>query len=129
MSKLKAVQELVNGLDRSDKGLISDGYHSFEELYEFRKLYNALLFNEWAKLGKYQVHKSFCHFDGGECFGGGWFIVAAMLPSGLITNHYRAADWDLFNVPSYRRSIFPYDDHTGKDSIDRMETLLQSGLQ
>ena len=26
---------------------ISDGYHSFKDLYEFRKLYNAALFNEW----------------------------------------------------------------------------------
>lgn len=25
---------------------VSDGYHTFLELYEFRKVYNALLFNE-----------------------------------------------------------------------------------
>ena len=31
-----------------DKGKISDGYHTFDELYEFRKVYNAALFNEWA---------------------------------------------------------------------------------
>lgn len=36
---------------------VSDGYHTFLELYEFRKVYNALLFNEWYKQGKYQVHK------------------------------------------------------------------------
>ena len=35
---------------------VSDGYHTFSELYEFRKMYNALLFNEWYKQGKYQVH-------------------------------------------------------------------------
>ena len=27
---------------------MSDGYHTFAELYEFRKAYNAALFNEWA---------------------------------------------------------------------------------
>lgn len=27
----------------------SDGYHTFKELYKFRLLYNAALFNEWAK--------------------------------------------------------------------------------
>jgi len=27
---------------------ISDGYHTFAELYEFRKMYNVVLFNEWA---------------------------------------------------------------------------------
>ena len=25
---------------------ISDGYHTFDELYEFRKMYNSVLFNE-----------------------------------------------------------------------------------
>ena len=25
---------------------LSDGYHTFDELYEFRKMYNAVLFNE-----------------------------------------------------------------------------------
>jgi len=51
----------------------SDGYHTFKELYEFRKVYNAALFNEWAKEGKYNVHKSMKHHDGELCFGGFWF--------------------------------------------------------
>ena len=44
-------------------GQVSDGYHTFDELYEFRKLYNAALFNEWAALGLYSVHKSVRHFE------------------------------------------------------------------
>ena len=28
-------------------GNTSDGYHTFNELYEFRKVFNAALFNEW----------------------------------------------------------------------------------
>lgn len=32
-------------------GETSDGYHTFNQLYEFRKLYNAALFNEWALEG------------------------------------------------------------------------------
>jgi hypothetical protein len=62
----------------------SDGYHTFKELYEFRLLYNASLFNEWALSNKYDVHKSKKHSDGLECFGGGWFIVMAELPTGQI---------------------------------------------
>jgi len=38
-------------------GETSDGFHTFNELYEFRKLYNAGLFNEWAKQGLFNVHK------------------------------------------------------------------------
>lgn len=32
-----------------DMGEVSDGYHTFNELYEYRMLYNAALFNEFAK--------------------------------------------------------------------------------
>ena len=86
---------------------ISDGYHTFDELYEFRKVYNAALFNEWAtiqpsyftsaygekpitfqydasfdgNIAKYHVHKSWKHHDGELCFGGGWFIVCLLYTS------------------------------------------------
>ena len=44
--------------ERTPVSSISDGYHPFRDLYDFRKAYNALLFNAWAKLGKYDVYKS-----------------------------------------------------------------------
>ena len=118
----------------------SDGYHTFKELYEFRKIYNATLFNEWGKqmkeylkwesedfqilnLPKYDVHKSWRHNDGELCFGGGWFIVVANLPSGQISNHYQAQDWDLFDIPVYEKAKYPFDGHTSKDVIDRLKKL------
>jgi hypothetical protein len=119
-----------------NKGQVSDGYHTFDELYEFRKMYNAALFNEWAKDGfqdrmygtwvdrpKYNVHKSWKHYDGELCFGGGWFIVSAMLPSGLISNHYEAKDWDLFKIPEVEKALFEFDGHTGKDVLERLKSL------
>jgi len=42
-------------------GETSDGYHTFNELYEFRKLYNAALFNEWGVKEIRNVHKSKKH--------------------------------------------------------------------
>lgn len=107
---------------------LSDGYLTFDELYEFRKMYNSVIFNEWAlenpyqteaRIGhnetfndnqqyvpKYNVHKSWRHNDGELCFGGGWFIVSAMLPTGLISNHYKAEDWDLFQVPEVEKALY-----------------------
>jgi hypothetical protein len=117
----------------------SDGYHTFKELYEIRKAYNVALFNEWASqlivekkvggaivesLGKYNIHKSWKHHDGELCFGGGWFIVVAILPTGQITNHYKAEDWDLFKIPEVEKALFPYDGHTTEDVIHRLLTLL-----
>lgn len=96
-----------------------DGYHTFNELYEFRKVYNAALFNEWARQGKYSVHKSKKHDDGEDCFGGGWFIVVAQLPEGQISNHYELKDWDLFRCEERERGDL-WDGHTPKDVVERL---------
>jgi len=97
----------------------SDGYHTFKELYEFRLLYNAALFNEWAAQDKYNVHKSTRHQTGEECFGGGWFIVMATLPTGQISNHYEMKDWDLFQcaIKDYGDK---WDGHTPQDVAKRL---------
>lgn len=57
-------------LHEDDMGNVSDGYHTFNELYKYRMLYNAAFFNELAK-GDIKVCKSYKHYDGEECFGGG----------------------------------------------------------
>ena len=48
-------------------GEASDGYHTFNELYDFRREYNAALVNS----GVWKAHKSYRHHDGELCFGGG----------------------------------------------------------
>lgn len=134
---LEAVQQLVNELQPAEKQLVTDGYHSFQELYNFRKLYNAALFNEWAKSSgfnegfridftkpKYNVHKSWKHHDGELCFGGDWFVVVAILPDGQITNHYHKDDWDLFNIPEHETALYPYDNHTSQDVLTRLTALI-----
>jgi hypothetical protein len=103
-------------------GNTSDGYHTFNELYEFRKAYNIALFNEWAANGKCFVHKSWRHNDGELCFGGGWFIVVAVLPQGQISNHYEAKDWDLFHIQETEKALFEFDGHTGADVIERLKS-------
>jgi hypothetical protein len=70
--------ELRDKLEQAEPvvdGNTSDGYHTFNELYDFRMSYNAALFNEWAESGKHFVHKSYRHHDGELCFGGGRFVV------------------------------------------------------
>lgn len=109
-------------------GETSDGYHTFNELYEFRKLYNAVLFNEWAngwKEGfavKYDVHKSKRHSDGEECFSGGWFIVMAETSTGQISNHYEMKDWNLFNIPEKEKAN-KWDGCTPIDVLKRLREL------
>lgn len=115
------VREILD--DMEDKGNISDGYHTFNELYEYRLLYNASMFNELAKQRLYDVHKSKRHSDGEECFGGGWFIVQAQLPTGQISNHYKMKDWDLFQIPEKEKANI-WDGHTPQDVAKRLRDFL-----
>ena len=109
---------------------VSDGYHTFSELYVFRKVYNALLFNEWYKQGKYQVHKSWKHYDGEKCFNSDdWFIVSAMLPTGQISNHYKKEDWALFQIEETHKALFEFDGHTSEDVLERMIKLIKDEKQ
>jgi len=120
MKKEQALNILIDG---TDTNLISDGYHTFGELYEFRKVFNAALFNEWNRNGLYDTHKSIRHADGELAFGGGWFIVVAILPTGQISNHYEIKDWDLFKIPVTEKARFPFDGHTAADVLTRLKSL------
>ena len=125
MTKEEFIESIKNiPKDFFDLEAISDGFHTVKELYEYRLLYNAAFFNELSKVGLYDVHKSKRHFDGELCFGGGWFIVMAELPSGWISNHYELKDWDLFKIPE-RDHAAQWDGHTPKDVANRLRTFLK----
>ena len=136
------INKLIQELSSEERGKVSDGYHDFNTLYEFRKVYNAALFNEWASdwrrnkelreagkmIGKltttkHDVHKSWRHHDGELCFGGDWFIVVAVLPTGQISNHYHASDWDLFRIPEAEKSKYEWDGHSSSDVLNRLKAL------
>lgn len=127
---LTLVQELIDyGIDHIvdfNENQLSDRYHTFDELYEFRKQFNAALFNEWALQDKYEVHKSYRHYDKELCFGGGWFIVIAILPSGQISNHYKIKDWNLFKCREVNKAKYPFDGHTPQDVLNRLDFLNKS---
>lgn len=104
---------------------VSDGYHTFKELYDYRMIYNALWFNELYKTHpEYDIHKSFRHADGEKCFDGGWFIVMAELPTGQISNHYEDMYWDMFNIPEKEKSN-TWDGHTPQQAYKRMIEFIE----
>ena len=102
----------------------ADEHHSVRELYDYRMAYNSLLFNQWARDGKYEVHKSWRHGDGEKCFGGGWFIVSATTPYGQVTNHYSSEHWSRFHVPIRERAA-EWDGHTPQQALDRLIRLTE----
>ena len=100
---------------------LRDECHTMDELYEYRMLYNALAANAMPEL----ACKSWRHSDGDLCFGGGWFVVYLTLPTGQVSNHYKAEHWDLFQVPAVELAP-PYDGHTPQDAAQRLLDYLEA---
>lgn len=102
-------QDCLN-LIPEDLGELSDGYHTFNSLYEQRMYLFATLVN----LNRHKSWKSYKHEDGELCFGGGWFIVGIDTPKGTYTYHYENKYWHLFDCQELECSK-KWDGHTDKD--------------
>lgn len=103
--------------DINDIGELSDGYHTFNSLYEQR----AYLFAALVKAYKDRAWKSWKHEDGKECFGGGWFIVGIDTPQGSYTYHYKGDYWRMFECVELEKAKH-WDGHTDAD-VTRLLSL------
>lgn len=104
--------------------LLNEQEEIIQELYDFRLIYNALLFNEWSKHDTIEVYKSKKHSDGELCFDGEWFVVVAILPDGQITNHYHIKYWDYFQIKEYPQVKDEFDGHTPIDVLNRLKSMV-----
>lgn len=108
------IQKEILALD--NKGDLSDGYHSYNELYKHRMILFSIICNQNQEVAwKSQLHHDGTMFDG-------YFIVGIDTPQGQFTYHYQLKDWDLFDVKELDKAP-EYDGHT-PDDIDRLYSLL-----
>ena len=96
---------------------LSDGYHTFRQLYYQR----MMLFATIVRQNRDMAWKSLRHEDGELCFGGGWFIVGIDTPEGNYTYHYEDNFYSLFDCEELERGKH-WDGHTEKD-ITRLLSL------
>lgn len=104
-----ALADAVEEMPTVDVEKISDGYHTFADLYEQRLILSAAL----AKNNPH-AWKSKRHEDESVPFGGGWFIMGFDTDEGCYTYHYELKDWDLFQCKELDKGK-PWDGHTSKD--------------
>ena len=102
-----------------ETGKVSDGYHTFDELYDHRCL-NFLGFQ--AMLHYCPAWKSRNHHDGSSFEG--WFIAGIQLPEGQISYHIPDKYWDLCKAPEQKNAP-EWDGHTSADVIDRLAGWLK----
>ncbi len=122
---LIARMEMLNTLIDDDIGEFSDGYHTFNELYDFRLQYNAAMANLLHYTKQCTVYKSRKHSDGELCFGGSWFVVYIITPFGQISNHYHMENWDYFDIPE-RELAEEWDGHNPEDVLYRLKKFNSS---
>ena len=106
----QSLDELDKMKEELESGELSDGYHTFNSLYEQRLILFAQLVNTYPDIS----WKSFRHEDGELCFGGGWFIVCIETPEGPYSYHYKDTYWDLFKCKDIKVAKH-FDGHTDKD--------------
>lgn len=99
-------------------GLISDGYHTFDDLYRHRNL----LFIHLAKLGheakKFEVWRSVKNSDGS--IWKGWFVMGVHKEEGKqITYHLPIEFWDHTKFAETLDKGL-WDGHSSHDVIDRL---------
>lgn len=101
----------------NDPGEISDGYHTFNELYHHR----AVLFSIVVKGFKRLAWKSKLHNDG--TMYDGYFIVGIDTPAGPATYHYKINPyWSMFDCKVLNKAP-KWDGHTPDDAINRLSML------
>ena len=109
------VEKQLDKID--DIGELSDGFHTFNSLYNQRLYLWAAL----VKAHKDKAWKTKRHEDGEPCFGGDWFLVGITTPQGDYSYHYELKDWDLFDCKVIDQAP-PFDGHTDKD-VSRVLSL------
>ena len=98
-------------------GNLSDGYHTFNELYHHRAILFSVICNSMPdKAWKSKLH------DTGDMYGG-MFIVGIETPEGQATYHYDIEPyWDMFKVKELEKAP-KWDGHTPQVAIDRISRL------
>lgn len=110
--------------DKFNKMECSDGYHTFDELYEHRiTLFIALgrqLMMDTCR--PVQVWRSKFHSDG--TFLEGWFIMGIGSVKGKqITYHLPLSKWEETNFCFDMEKAPEFDGHTSNDVLNRLKTL------
>jgi hypothetical protein len=107
---------------KCETGKVSDGHHTFDELYEHRcALFCALLKTSPALSWRANNHNDGTMFEG-------WFIAGMHLPTGDITYHLPVRMWEILdNVGIATSNKAPeWDGHTANNVVHRVEQWAES---
>ena len=103
---------------KPDEVEVSDGYHTFTELYDHRITLYVVL----AKAHRGSAWRSIKHSDGSAWDG--WFLLGiGESPGDQITYHLPLSRWDETNFARTVEIAPPFDGHTSADVLKRLKEL------
>jgi len=107
-------------LHAAKPGTHSDGYHTFDELYQHRCTLFLALMRSNPGLSWF----SSAHHD--ETVWEGWFIAGMTLPTGDVTYHLPTTMWDLAvkTGATLLRTGREWDGHTAADVVKRIQAWI-----
>jgi hypothetical protein len=123
MTSEQPINNLITNLAQKraiDTNQISDGYHTFGELYEHRIVLWMALCRLCSELGD-NVWKSKLHSDGSSFDG--WFVLGITNNLGQqMTYHLPNEYWDQCDFNVLDKSP-EFDGHSSKDVLERIQNL------
>lgn len=120
-ARKKARSERTSPDTSPDMGPVSDGYHTFDELYEHRHmLFLALMSAAPAIAWFAEAHADGSMFDG-------WFVAGMDMPGGPITYHLPLTKMPLAELTEARRlpRAPAWEGHTPADVLRRLEEFIE----
>jgi hypothetical protein len=122
MSNIQEINEAIKLVDSNE---VSDGYHTFGELYEHRiVLYITLCRQLSIYSGTKKVWVSKKHSDGS--IWDGWFLLGICVAKGeQITYHLPERYWSVCKDFAFEFDKAPdFDGHTSDDVLNRLINLI-----
>lgn len=118
MENPRTIEDILKAAGVARMGEVSDGYHTFDELYEHR----VALFMLVCRLLCHHSWRSQLHGDG-SCFLG-WFVLGLFkTPGSQITYHLPMRLWERAAFAQTLDRAPEFDGHTSSDVLDRLSGL------
>ena len=116
LADLQEAQRIIDERLDASRCKISDGSHTFDELYHHRMvLFAVILKNNLDKAWKSKQHADGSMYDN-------YFIVGIETPQGQYSYHYHMENWEYFADVKYLPNAPEWDGHQ-PDDVVRLLTL------
>lgn len=110
----------------SESGQVSDGYHTFNELYAHRNALSILVFTSGHVVNAFKAKK---HHDGTSFDN--YFLMSGLVKNSdgvmkQVSYHVPSKFWEYVKLPEYEVSPVEFDGHSSNDVLELFYSLIKT---